>query len=284
MPVPQKANGCRRDKPWKRHQRDARELLATAKAGTLPDAFSYRSFETVQLDQGDVGDCTCASTSQGLTLVSNIGGASGPFPLGWVPGQQTMYAGVRAIERAASVSPGRPVPALTDSGAELADVITFLGRYGIKPMGVVSPYGNISDVWDANVNDEPNLADLELSGQKLVAGEYRIQAGTSATSVQAVLMNAKAPLWVGGYVDSQVMRFTANSPPVGSPNTGDPSGGGHAFLITGWRPSVINANQVDWECWTTWGRGFGDAGHFWCQESFFAALWDVYVMTARWAQ
>lgn len=284
MPVPIKVRGCRPDRPWKRHQRDARELLATAKAATLPDSFSYRTFETVQLDQGDIGDCTCASTAQGLVLVSNIGGATGPFSLGWVPSQRIPYAGVRSLERAANVVFGQPVPLLTDSGAELADVITFLQRYGIATMGAVSPDGNLSDVWDANVDEEVDLQALEKSGTQLVTGEYRINPSTGATQAQAILMAANAPLWVGGFVDSQVMRFTANSPSVSTPNQGDPNGGGHAFLITGWRPSVLNAGQVDWECWTTWGWSYGDAGHWWAQESFFAALWDVYVMTARWAR
>jgi hypothetical protein len=269
--------GCRPDPAHKKTQRDAREFLRSLPPGG-PNAFSYRSFEGSQIDQGDIGDCTAAGTAQALSLTSSIQGPAG-FGLGFMPSQDCLYKATRSYERALATPIGQALTALTDSGAEPADVMTVLARYGVRPLGPISPAGNFSDTWDAIVNDEIDLLSLETSGQKIITGEYRIQDGTSAADIKAILTASRAPLGIGAFVDSQVLNFTASSPAVTAPNTSDPNGGGHWFTCTGWRTNASGA--VEWEFWNTWGRSYGDNGHFFGDDSFMQAAWDRYSWSVR---
>jgi hypothetical protein len=273
------------DAPEKRTQKDVRALLAKMGSTALPSAVSYRSNEAPILDQGQTGSCTGHGTAQGIVIGSALQGV----PLSFVPSPLTTYGVTRSMERAVNTVP------LTDSGAMPSDVMIAVGRYGIRAMQGPTPDGRNSDIWSAvdvagipnapapNVNSEVDFLSLEQAGQKLIVGEYRIDESSSdvVSLVQQCLAVAKAPVGIGIFVDSQVMNFTSTSAPVGSPNTSDPNGGGHWICIVGYRPSTVNPGTVDWEICNSWGAGYGDAGHFWAQQSWIQSATDLYGWTVR---
>jgi len=269
----------------KRTQKDVRAMLAKMGATTLPGTVSYRSNEAAILDQGQTGSCTGHGTAQGIY----IGAALQNVPLGFVPSPLTTYGVTRSLERTSNTTP------LTDSGAMPSDVMTAVGRYGVRPMAAPTPDGRNSDIWSAidvagvnnapaaNVNSEVDFLTLEQAGQKLIVGEYRIDESASdlVALAQQCLAVGKAPIGVGIFVDSQVMNFTASSAPVGPPNTNDPNGGGHWICIVGYRASTMVPGTVDWEIVNSWGDSYGDAGHFWAQQAWIQSASDLYGWTIR---
>lgn len=276
--------GYVRDLPHMRTQLPVGALLAKYGAVAIPDTFSLRSFEGANLNQGGSGSCGAAGTSQGLQVATNAAGA----PLPFVPSPRGIYGATRAIARARATPQGATLPALSDSGVMPADVMTGLAQWGIRPMQGPTPDGRNYDIWtpsdtsdgSSNVNDEPKLEELETSGLKLIAGEYRIDE-TSTNLVQLVkqsLFVAKAPVGDGTFVDSQVMNFAAGQI-VGPPNTSDPNGGGHWTCIVGYR---LEANgDTSFDVVNSWGKDYGDEGHFWASSAWLACCTDLYAWTVK---
>lgn len=286
--------GYRRDPSYKRRQHDVRLMLAGYGSTAVPDTYSLRPYECPLLNQGQTGSCGAAGTAQGLSVACNVAGQ----PLGFVPSPDGIYGATRAIERALA-HPTGALPRLTDSGVMPADVMEALARFGVRPMLGPTPDGRNYDLsssadlanappldatkekYSPNVNDEPRLEELELSGAKLIAGEYRLneQDPNLLQLVKQSIFVAKAPVGDGTFVDSQVMDYARSSAPVGAPNLSDPNGGGHWTGIVGYRLEADGSTSL--EVVNSWGEEYGDAGHFWAQESWLKACTDLYSWTVR---
>lgn len=267
--------GLRRDShdhPWRKRQRDARNLLgsthigATRAPGTL---VSLRSFEKHTYDQISSQGCTGHSVAFGVETHLNAIGA----PLDFDPSPGDPYKLGRCIGRVL------PTIALVDDGAMLADVAQAISTWGMRPIGPLNPRG-YTDVTPDNVNVEPNLLELEQDAKALVVGEYRVDLG-ALTLIDDVcaLLDAKVPLWSGGPVGPKYEDFIASAAPVGA----EPAGDGHATVITGYKVLTaekaelygLEEGEIVFENKTSWGA-FGDEGHVWVTRDWLRSMWDCY--------
>jgi hypothetical protein len=285
--------GYKRDTPTHRKaQTDVRRHLVGFYNQTVPDAFSLRTYAAPTFDQGMTGHCGGAGSAQGLATASmSLSRFNNTAPLiPFIPSPRCIYATTRRIELA---DPSVP---LTDSGIYPTDLIATASYFGVRPMFVtLTPDGRFDDVWGdddlrglrnappANVNDDPNFADLMTAGLKRTLGEYRIdetQAGFDVLVRQTIAI-AKVPVGVGTFVDSAVMQFTSSSAPVGAPNMNDPNGGGHWIVIDGYRRDPNNPGDWIYDVHNSWGSAYGDAGGFRGNTDWLAAVTDLIPWTIR---
>jgi hypothetical protein len=269
------------DLPHRKTQKDARLLLA--QMPSFPKSFSLESFEGPITDQGSgqngTGSCIGHGTAQGVYTSAHAIGATLP----WFPSPGGIYTPSRCIERAEM--PGFDIlnpPVLTDSGAMPSSAMLTISRYGIRQIQAPTPDGRFSDVTPANVNEEPNLIDLETSGQKLLVGEYRIDH-TSTDFIDTlcnVVANTKAAIGIGVFVDTSFMNWDPADGPMTTINTSDPQGGGHWIAITSYDTMSTGLRVLRGA--NSWSRSWGDEGHFEVTENWLMqAISDCYALTVK---
>lgn len=268
------SKGYRQDPAYRRTQKSSRLRFGTSP--TPPPSASLEQYEyTPILDQNQCGSCTGHGTAQGLYVAFKAAGS----PLSYCPSPKDTYATTRALERAASTS--ATLPPLTDSGAMPADVMTAISQWGIRPMTAPSPQGFNSDVDPSNVNDEPNLTDLEADAEKVVVGEYRIdeQAADFVTQVMASVA-AGVPVGIGVFVDTGFENWAPPQPPLNTVDMNDPNGGGHWLCITSYRTETNG--KVTFRGPNSWSARWGDAGHFEVTEDWLkTSCSDAYALNVR---
>lgn len=266
--------GCRRSAPEKLAARaalhehpDVAARLAAHREGrvALPASVDLAAFQPPILDQGQTSACTAFSTSSAIATRF----ASAGKPLGFVPSQRCIYATTRALERAGALPPDANLPALTDSGAELADVVTVLGRYGVLPMAGLS-----GDVDPSSVNLEPDVGALEQAAAKLVVGERGLTptASEAGDVIVAALMSG-IPVVVAAFVDSAFENLSSGAV-AGAPNEADPSGGGHALYISGAQTMADGSRALI--VTNSWGPSWCNAGRGLVSEAWLAAAWELW--------
>jgi hypothetical protein len=268
--------GLRRDSadhPWRKKQRDARHLLGGSShigvkraPGT---AFLLRAFEGPKFDQLGCEGCTMHSFSSGLTIVTNFVST----PLGFVASPLDGYVGARCIGRAGAVD----VP-LADDGAMLADLATYVSRFGVRPIGALNPRGftDVTTGPGGNVNIEPNLPALEEDAQALIVGEYRLDlAALTIVDDLCALIDKGIPPWFGGPVGARFEGYRAGDPACPAEPTGD----GHATVGTGY--FVNDDGSVDFDILSSWSATFGDDGHARVSSAWVLSQWDAYALTVR---
>lgn len=266
--------GARRSHPDKL----ARRKLASAHPriaplmASPPASASCESYEPPREDQGQTGSCTAHSGSACMfTAVGSIAAvtkASSPLP--FVPSPREIYAATRAIERAAATAPGAPLPLLTDSGAEPADVMSALAQFGVCPIG-----SQPTDVTTANVNDEPDVDQLEAAATYLITGAYGITVDSSASPTCAAAIAAGYPIYVAFFCDTGFENWRAGNAPYGAPDQNDPQGGGHAVFIDGYTTNADGSRT--WRLVNSWGTGWGDNGTALVSDAFLQACWELWV-------
>jgi hypothetical protein len=280
------------DADHRKPKRDVREFLALARGGALPQTFSLRSFAPATYNQGQTGSCTGHAGAQGTATARAASGLALPFR----PSPKRIYAPVRALERVANDD--GTLPALTDSGGQIADICTVVSQIGVCPMAPSqSPDGRISDVWSVadtggtgpdeggnaqtDVNEEPEVIDLAAGSGALIVGEYGLDPSSSSLgpTIQQALYTTKAPLVIGVVVGSEVQDFTASSAPVGPTPAGDPEAGGHAIVVDGYvlMPDGSTAYNVH----NSWGASYGLGGGFLATLAFLQSCSDMYAWTVR---
>jgi hypothetical protein len=273
------------DPTHKRTQRAARELLGATPS--LPDAASLEHLECDALNQGPTSSCPGHGTA--ACLVVSLAAAGDPLP--WVPSPRGVYALTRQLARATTAPTGRALPALEDGGAMPSDVMDALRLYGVRAMRGPTSDGRNSDVEPANVLEEEQLAEVEADHGTILTGEYRVnetdadfidQLCAALAGVGAGQGGRGCALGVGAYVDQAVMDWAKGAAPLSVPNLSDPRGGGHWFAVTSYR--TAGGKRV-FRSLNSWGRGYGDAGHWeftedWLRAQVPAGL-DLYPMHAR---
>ena len=268
------AKGCKRDHILKIANKLAGRTqpeIATALAADLPPSADLSGFSPPILDQNSTGSCTAHSVS-GATYTAL---AAARRPLSFIPSPREIYAATRALERSSVTPVGAPLAALSDGGAQLADVAQAIGRYGVKPIAAPSPQGFNSDVDPSNVNDDPDLEGLELSGTFLVAGEYLIDSSASDVSdVVAAAIASGLPVWTAFFCDTAFEDLKPGQV-AGVPNYGDSEGGGHAVYLSGY--SGPKGTRV-FTLTNSWGPDWCDKGRCLVSEAWLAATWSLYPM------
>lgn len=259
--------GYVRDVHARRLQKSSRELLGGAPA--FPDEASLQQFEAPILDQGMTGSCTGHGTAQGIYV--SFAAAGQPLP--WVPSPAGIYTLGRCIERARTGGGGD----LTDEGAMPADVMEGISRWGVRPIQAPTSDGRFSDVTPRDVNDEPQLGDLETDALRLVVGEYRIdETADDVVDQVCAAIAAGIPVGVGIFVDRAFENWMPGQPPIGAPNERDPEGGGHWVVLTAYTTDAKGSRVF--RVVNSWGDTWADAGTALVSEAWAKKAFDLYVL------
>lgn len=266
--------GAKRSHPDKLAKRKlaAEHPRITPLVASPPASASCASYEPPRENQGQTGSCTAHSGSACMyTAVASIAAitkASSPLP--FVPSPRELYAATRAIERAAATAPGAPLPLLTDSGAEPADVMSALAQFGVCPI-----QGQPTDVTTANVNDEPDVDQLEAAATYLITGAYGINVDSSASATCAAAIAAGYPIYVAFYCDTGFENWHPGDASYGATNQRDPNGGGHAVFIDAYTTNPDGSRT--WRLVNSWGTSWGDNGTILVSDAFLQACWELWV-------
>ena len=244
----------------------------------------------ILLNQGYCSGCTWHAFTAGLATRCTCA----KQPPTFLGSQKGGYAYTRAIERASVTPPGQALPTLTDSGAELADVVVGAGTFGVSPYQGPSPDGRNSDVWTAqdvegmtnaplpNVNDEPDGQQLETAASDPLSGAYTIDlTASNAVQVGVAALATGFPLYVGAFVDSAFMSLQFGQI-AQAPNQNDPNGGGHAIFLIDRRPSTAVPGTTEFLLRNSWGPWAGalasNDGMVWVSQAWYLACWEIWIL------
>src|SRR6185369_8329188 len=167
--------------------------------------------------------------------------------------------------------PGESLPPLADEGAIPSFVARAISEVGIRPRRHLDPDDRNSDVDFATVNDEPHAIDLELAGEVLIVGEYFLdeRAPDYIAQLRACLA-ARIFVPFAIFADTigprSVEDWDPSTGPLDEPNAGDPHGGGHYILATGYR--TTSDGRTELQFLNSWGRSWGLSGFGWGTERF----------------
>lgn len=203
---------------------------------------------------------------------ARVADARGALP--FIPSPKAIYAATRAWTRGRAIAKGDALPALADTGAELADVASALAQYGVAPLG---PFveDRQSDVDPANVNDEPDILALAEAAKQLVTGEYIVDpTSANASDVCAAALESGLPIWVGFFCDSDFENLQPGQI-AGVPDESDPQGGGHAVYLSGYTKT---ATGRVWTLTNSWGTGWCNQGRCLVSDAWLAKTWALYPM------
>lgn len=234
----------------------------------LPASVDLSSHWPSILDQNSTGSCTAHAIACAVT--TSLGAAG--KPLGFVPSPLSTYAATRARERATAAGVG-DLPALTDSGAEIADVITVLAEDGVRPMKAPSPGGFNSDVDSTNVLAEPDVQGLEVAAEKVLAGPYSCDpAAANASDVLAASLASGIAIDIAFECDDAFQALTSGQ--VAQAPVDAPDDGGHSTALTGY---VTNPDGTR-NFWLTnsWTEQWATGGRVLVSPAFIAAMWEAW--------
>lgn len=190
-------------------------------------------------DQGPCGSCTGHATSDGAYTSFGKAGA----PLLFVPSPRGLYGVGRAVTRSHAGLDPRSNP-LTDEGAYPSDVMEGISRVGLRAMGPTVD-GRFSDCGEENVNDEPELDELEEDQLHLV-DSHGIDPGTNFLGdLTSALSQYAVP--AGFFVDMPFEDWNVlRDGFIGAPkNPNDPQGGGHYVDIVGFARAGLVAQSPE---------------------------------------
>jgi hypothetical protein len=246
--------GCRFDtSAAKRRYGEFPHTSMALKPGTI----SLRQFEPPQgpFDQNGAS-CEGHRAAAGIYVVETAQGKRSPV----LYSPDTIYRLARCHERNSDAIP------LEDTGCMTSSVILALGTDGVVPYRGPLPSGQATDVDPSAITREPHLTELVQASGRLVVGEYAIPKAGALLGVQAALGQG-FPVWLDVWADDALQRWTPGAGPLGVCNLADPNGGGHAVLCVG---MTVGADLgVALDVLNSWGRGYGDAGHFQADETWF---------------
>jgi hypothetical protein len=256
-------------------------IKARLKAGTatLPTSVDLGQYWPSILDQNSTGSCTAHAIACCLTTALAAAGK----PLGFVPSPLCTYAATRSLERAAAAPAGSPLPVLTDSGAELADVMTAIAQNGVRPMKAPSPQGFNTDIDTSNVLNESDGYGLEVAAQALITGPYSVDlTQPNFPDVLAAALAENIPIDIAFECDDAFQALSNGGVAVAPVDA--PDDGGHSVALTGYQPlTAAQAASVGVAAGTraflltnSWGTGWASSGRVLCAPSFIAALWEAW--------
>jgi len=262
-------------------------IVATTTPGPLVSCVA------LLLNQGGSGSCTAHGFVGSLNTRCKYAKQEPSF----LGSPREVYSCTRAYERSAA-APNGPITELTDSGAELADVIASSGVFGISPIvNPPTPDGRESDIWSdvdlsglpnpppANVNAEPDGKQLESASSDPLSGAYTVNLqAANAVAVGVAALAAGLPLYVGFFCDTAFQNLQFGQV-AQVPNTSDPNGGGHAVYLIDSRPSPTVPGTTEFLLRSSWGEWAGgmaaNDGMVWVSEAFYLAMWEAWVIDEK---
>ena len=243
--------------------------IRAALAAQQPTSVDLGQYSPPIFDQGATGSCTAHAIAGGIYTVLAAAGRR----LDYVPSPDAIYKQTRARARALAALGSNTLPELTDSGAEVADVIGGLSENGIRPIKTLAPDGRYSDVDPTTVNDEPALMDLEIGANSVLAGPYAVEpTQANATEVYTAALTANIELDIAFFVDSAFMNLQSGQI-AGAPDQNDPNGGGHSVRLSGFQVTPTGTLFI---LTNSWGSGWCNNGRCLVGPAFMAAVWEVW--------
>lgn len=222
-----------------------------------------------RIDQANTECCHACSAAACCWVACNAAGK----PI-FIPSQLLIASCTYADVRAAA-NPVGPLPPLQDTGSELADDAAALAKWGIAPMGPQQG-GRFCDIPNDQTGvafPEPDPGQLQVAGKDLIGGEYQIPADDNAPKLVAASIQAGIPVWLGTFVDTAFENLAATQV-AQAPNEQDPSGGGHALYISGFR--TASSGEFEFRVENSWGDSWCDNGACWASEAWLKAAWEIW--------
>lgn len=260
-----RAKGCKLDRGLHRytpfHVARMRGLVSVP----TPASVDLSAFQPPVMDQGPCG--SCEGHSSAAATYTSFAKAGEKLP--WVPSPAGIYTLARCVDRS---DPSQP---LADVGTETNSVLRAISEFGIRPMGALTSDGRYSDCEPSNVNNEPNLGQLEQDGLMLVVSPYAITTTGEEkwADYKAAMANGFA-VRVDSFVDMAFENWSAGDKPFGVPDYTDQRGGGHALYSAGY--SGDNGDVTN-----SWGLQWGMNGHIVVSKAFIlqcdVTAWKVQV-------
>ena len=230
-----------------------------------------------RLNQGQTGTCHAHS---GVAVVWCACVAIGHTPA-FVGSPRQLASCTYSDVRDAQTPPGAPLRVLTDDGADLSDDAAALAKWGQAPIQAPTSDGRYSDVENDppdNVFPEPDVAQLEVAGHNLIAGEYSIPIDADAPRLCALALDSGVPIWVGFFADSAFDGAQADTV-LGPPNEADPDGGGHATYLSAYRTAADGSYEFLLQ--NSWGSNWADNGAVWVSSAWLQKVWMLWLMAVQ---
>jgi hypothetical protein len=255
--------------------------LAAHRSGAvpLPSSVDLSSYSPPILNQNVTG--ACVDHAFAGAVVTSL--AAQAKPLGFVPSPLTLYAAVRGAERALTIPPGTTqIPKLTDSGSQVATVMSVAATLGVVPMVAPTPDGYNSDVWSGNVLDEPDTQKLQAAGQKLLFGPYLFDlTAPNASDVLATALSIGIAIQVAFNCDDAFQNLEPGQIAVAPVDA--PDDGGHSVFLSGYY--TLTAETAGLAVGTriflltnSWGDPWCNGGRADVGPSWMANLWEAWAI------
>lgn len=231
------------------------------------------AFAPIVLSQGASSSCWAHSAVTLLYTRRHILLGGAPVLMSPLYFAQTLYASLRAE----ATPVGQSLPLMYDTGAQLDDAARCFARWGCSPMGPPQQGGG-TDVPATEDDTGAPIAMPELtvttveSGARLpFGGEYDIAVDGNAGDTCAACLESNIPIWIGGPVGQNLQDYQAGQIEM-PPEAGDPSVGGHARAVNGYR---VVSGKRQFRIRNSWGVAWGDAGDSWADESVLVGSWAL---------
>jgi len=248
-----------------------------ARAGQVSPDRTLEMFAPPVDDQGSVGQCT----GQAVTCGDSTSLAAAGVPVSGFLCAQSPYRMARCMERAPFWNGQGDPPALQDNGADPNLVHLALTKYGCSTSdeleGYPGPCPGLTEAYEANVNREPDLAELAEDDAFKLVGQYRV----TSTGAQRIL-DVRAALAAGFAFTLSVYasddRFQNY---VGGVLPPAPDGSPCNHLIAGIGGFTDAASASVFICQNSWSKDWGISGRLWVHEKVILQSDAVHICSVR---
>jgi hypothetical protein len=231
----------------------------------LPSSVTLLPYAPHVFNQNDTGSCTGGSTGPAIYTALLARGT----PLPWVPSPKGIYTLGRAIDRTPNANGS--FPPLRDEGAMPNQVMRGISEWGVRRMGpFVSGYAYDCD--HRNVNEEPNLLELEEDAHHVLLGQYVIRTKGAQRIVDLCsALAAKKPITVALAGGSALFQSYAGGvlPMLHAPLD-------HYVWLYGYTTDAKGKRIFLGR--NSWGTGWGEGGNFRLSEDAAQELGDIVVL------
>lgn len=193
---------------------------------------------------------------------------------------QTLYAVYRAQQ-----NPTGDLPDLQDTGAQLDDACRAFAQWGSQPFGTPQQSGDTDmpatqdDMGNAIAVPELEVIAVETGATVPFGGPYDVKTGSSAGDLVAASLEAGVGVWTGNLVGQAYQALGPGDVAQTCP-TSDPSAGGHAQAILGYKTAPINGTLVRlYKVLNSWGKSWCMGGYCWASEDWVCNAWSLIPFT-----